>query len=198
MEQEMTCRPEVMFQANIDRSKFISVITCVFLSMGLVFAVCYKATASDMLDRETIFKGLVPITGESEIANRSIDLAIEFDLGKWLLNVRAKDQLDILADVFSRRLPNSRFEINGHTDASGDAKTNRYLSLKRAQSVAEYLVNEGNISPDRLRVNGLGEDVLKNPLNPNAAENRRVEIVNVTPAVNHKKNGTNSSYKAIN
>ena len=126
MEQKMTCRLECMFQANNDISKFISVITCVFLSMGLVFAVCYKASASDMLDRETIFKGLVPITGESEITNRSIDLAIEFDVGKWLLNERAKVQLDILADVFSRRLHNSRFEINGHTDASGDAEGNRY------------------------------------------------------------------------
>ena len=76
---KMTCRLECMFQANNDISKFISVITCVFLPWAL-FLQCYKASASDMLDRETIFKGLVPITGESEITNRSIDLAIEFDV----------------------------------------------------------------------------------------------------------------------
>ena len=194
----MTSRPEVMFQAKIDRSKFISVITCIFLSMGLISGVCFKSTASDVLDRETIFKGLVPITGESEITNRSIDLAVEFDLGKWFLNDRSKDQLDILARVLSKRLATSRFEINGHTDGSGDAESNRSLSLKRAQSVAGYLINERNIARERLDVNGLGEDELKNPLNPNAAENRRVEIVNITPAINREKNNTKTDYEAIN
>ena len=39
---------------------------------------------------------------------------------------------------------------------------------QKSQSVAEYLVNERNISPNRIEVNGLGEDDLKNPLNPTA------------------------------
>lgn len=61
--------------------------------------------------------------------------------------------------------------ITGHTDSRGPASYNITLSLKRAQSVADYLKQEG-INPDRLNVKGVGEE---NPAgintNPDGTDN---------------------------
>lgn len=72
-------------------------------------------------------------------------------------------------------------EINGHTDADGDAETNRELSRRRALAVRDYLIQRAPVSfpISRFRVTGFGEDA---PLVPNdtashKAQNRRVEIV---------------------
>ncbi len=67
--------------------------------------------------------------------------------------------------------------ITGFTDSSGPEAFNLQLSQKRAQSVADYLVERG-IDASRLTVQGLGE---ANPIADNhtpegRAKNRRVEI----------------------
>ena len=69
-------------------------------------------------------------------------------------------------------------EIKGHADAVGYNDYNIKLSLKRAQMVADYLINLG-ISKKRIRVNAYGSD---KPLVNNTDEleryrNRRVEFV---------------------
>jgi outer membrane protein OmpA-like peptidoglycan-associated protein len=72
-------------------------------------------------------------------------------------------------------------EINGHTDADGDAETNRELSRRRALAVRDYMTRRSPVSfPEtRFRVMGFGEDspVAPNDTAANKAKNRRVEIV---------------------
>jgi outer membrane protein OmpA-like peptidoglycan-associated protein len=72
-------------------------------------------------------------------------------------------------------------EINGHTDADGDAEANRELSRRRALAVRDYMTRRSPVSfPDsRFRVMGFGEDspVAANDTAANKAKNRRVEIV---------------------
>jgi OOP family OmpA-OmpF porin len=72
-------------------------------------------------------------------------------------------------------------EINGHTDADGDAESNRELSRRRALAVRDYLMKRSAVSfPDsRFRVMGFGEDspIVANDSAVNKAKNRRVEIV---------------------
>ena len=63
----------------------------------------------------------------------------------------------------------------GHADASGTPEANQALSVKRAEAVKAYLVGKG-AEPAMLVAVGVGEKDLKNPSNPTAAENRRVEI----------------------
>jgi OOP family OmpA-OmpF porin len=68
--------------------------------------------------------------------------------------------------------------IVGYTDSTGDPDYNLDLSLRRAQSVRDYLVATG-VPADKLRVIGRGE---ADPIAPNTtpegrAENRRVEII---------------------
>ena len=72
-------------------------------------------------------------------------------------------------------------EINGHTDADGDAEANRELSRRRALAVRDYLTRRSAASfPEtRFRVMGFGEDspLVANDTAANKAKNRRVEIV---------------------
>ena len=75
------------------------------------------------------------------------------------------------------RCPDTRIEIQGHTDSDGNRKFNEFLSLRRARSVVKYLINNG-ISKDRLSAIGYGEakPVAPNDSKDNKAKNRRIEF----------------------
>ncbi|MFN3293448.1 MAG: OmpA family protein [Gemmobacter sp.] len=74
--------------------------------------------------------------------------------------------------------PNSRIEVIGHTDNTGDAAYNRSLSQRRAASVASVLIGSG-VPAGRIVTIGQGEDMpIASNLTPEGrAQNRRVEIV---------------------
>ncbi|MDB4006285.1 OmpA family protein [Planktomarina temperata] len=74
--------------------------------------------------------------------------------------------------------PNSTISIEGHTDNTGTANYNRILSQRRANAVANILVNNG-VPPARLYAVGRGENepVASNLSATGRAQNRRVEIV---------------------
>lgn len=77
-----------------------------------------------------------------------------------------------------QRYPDTRVEVTGHTDSTGDAGYNRALSKRRADSVANVLTGAG-VSPARIATIGAGEDApIATNLTPEGrAQNRRVEIV---------------------
>lgn len=68
--------------------------------------------------------------------------------------------------------------IIGHTDSTGDAKYNQGLSLRRAESVRDYLVDT-DTQVEKLRVIGRGEEepTASNETPEGQAANRRVEII---------------------
>ena len=74
--------------------------------------------------------------------------------------------------------PNSTISIEGHTDNTGTANYNRILSQRRANAVADILVNNG-VPSARLYAVGRGENepVASNLSATGRAQNRRVEIV---------------------
>jgi len=74
--------------------------------------------------------------------------------------------------------PDRSLIIEGHTDNSGPEAYNLDLSNRRAQTVRDALVNELNISAERLRADGLGsaQPVQSNSSSKGRAFNRRVEI----------------------
>lgn len=148
------------------------------LAAALIVA-ALPAGASEPVPTTQIIGELIPITGHE--GERSIDLDITFKFGSAALTASAKSQLDALGQaLISPQLEGARIGIYGHTDASGPADVNQKLSEKRAASVRIYLVETFGIDPDRLVAAGYGETKLKNTANPNAAENRRVEIVNLS------------------
>ena len=69
--------------------------------------------------------------------------------------------------------------IDGHTDAIGSVKYNMDLSLKRAISVANYLITKEGIDPARVFVRGMGKSapIADNSTDEGRKLNRRFEIV---------------------
>ena len=111
----------------------------------------------------------------------SMDLEVYFDIASTAITPRAAAALETLgralADV---RLASSVFLIAGHTDRYGPARYNLRLSQRRAESVRKHLIDTYAIDAKRLVAQGFGEERPKNPKNLSAAENRRVQIVNMT------------------
>lgn len=73
----------------------------------------------------------------------------------------------------------ARITIEGHTDATGRAETNRVLSEKRAQAVGDFFISEGNIPGPKIEAVGRGSDdpVSDNDTSRGRAENRRIDMV---------------------
>ena len=78
---------------------------------------------------------------------------------------------------FLNENPTLRIEISGHTDNLGAPAYNLQLSLKRAQSVANYLTAHG-ITATRLTQKGYGADkpLAANDTEENRQINRRIEF----------------------
>ena len=76
------------------------------------------------------------------------------------------------------------FQIVGHTDNSGSAAYNQSLSERRANSVADVLL-DGGVAFSRIQTFGRGEDqpIASNLTAEGKAQNRRVEIVILPNAV---------------
>jgi outer membrane protein OmpA-like peptidoglycan-associated protein len=103
-----------------------------------------------------------------------------FDVGR----ADIKPSMRPVLDEVSRNLdPEVRVTIVGHTDGTGPATINDPLSLDRAESVREYLVNHG-VQRGRLVVEGRGarEPLASNATETGRAANRRVEIYLSQPA----------------
>jgi outer membrane protein OmpA-like peptidoglycan-associated protein len=78
-----------------------------------------------------------------------------------------------------KTFPESHIEISGHTDSTGSAAVNRTLSRARADNVAKFLVEVGDIPASRIIATGYGEErpVANNETAAGRAANRRVEVL---------------------
>jgi outer membrane protein OmpA-like peptidoglycan-associated protein len=102
---------------------------------------------------------VVAAVSETKAEEKIIVLAFEdvhFDFDKSTLKPEAqailKRNIQMLKDN-----PKAKVRIAGYTSASGTEAYNQKLSERRANSVQEYLINEGVITPDRLSTIGYGE-----------------------------------------
>ena len=109
----------------------------------------------------------------------SLSMAIRFDFDSARLRPEGAAVLDRLAAVLqTSELKDSRFLIEGHTDAQGSADYNLRLSQSRAEEVRRHLAAQG-VASQRLSAVGRGAREPATPAAPLAAENRRVRIVNI-------------------
>jgi OOP family OmpA-OmpF porin len=79
---------------------------------------------------------------------------------------------------FMQRFGNTQAVIEGHSSASGSAKYNKALSLRRANAVKALLVEKYGIEASRLSTVGYGEEQLLDTSNTLAAHkiNRRIDV----------------------
>ena len=107
----------------------------------------------------------------------SLSAATLFDVDKDVLKDAGKAKLDDFAARLSTLSTVDSVNIVGHTDSTGSDAYNQGLSMRRANSVKNYLSDKG-VSPSVMSVSGMGESqpVASNATSEGRAQNRRVEV----------------------
>ena len=123
--------------------------------------------------------GNMNIIGKKFTEAKIVTHGITFDVDKADIKPQSMGTLNMVAGIMKNN-PDLKFEIDGHTDNTGDAKHNLDLSQQRADSVKAQLVSMG-IDDARLTTKGFGDT---KPLDTNdtpegRANNRRVEFVKI-------------------
>jgi len=117
--------------------------------------------------------------GTGVFTNIAISAASMFEFGQSELNEEGKNVIEEYRKNLGPELTDAYMVlVVGHTDSSGPASYNDALSLRRAQSVADYLVSTG-ANEDAIRVIGRGsrEPIASNETREGRAQNRRVDIL---------------------
>lgn len=113
---------------------------------------------------------------KAEVGTTYILRNIFFDFDKSDLKEESFPELNNLADYMIQNV-NLRIEIGGHTDNQGSDEYNEKLSLDRARSVYNYLIDKG-VSASRLAYKGYGKSqpIATNETEEGRASNRRTEF----------------------
>ena len=124
-------------------------------------------------EKRLLVRKTIPIV---ELGRKLIIENLLYETGKSDLPERVPE-LEILNEFMTNK-PNVAILVEGHTDDVGSTKLNNALSLRRAESVKNYLLKKG-IKPNRIKTVGYGED---RPIVANSSDwgrrlNRRTEIV---------------------
>ena len=108
-----------------------------------------------------------------------IDLEINFEFNSAVIGSKAMPQVTELGTALtSAELKGRTFILAGFTDAKGSETYNQGLSERRADAVRQFLSKKYGIEAGSLVTVGYGLTHLKDPANPFAAENRRVQVTN--------------------
>ncbi len=126
--------------------------------------------------------GLDPRECEARISAILADEQIIFSPGRTSIEPESADVIDAVAAVLAE-CPEARFEIEGHTDSSGNAEMNRNLSLIRAEFVIGALIERGIITSG-LSAKGYGEEfpIADNSTPEGQQKNRRIAFRLLTAA----------------
>ncbi|SFQ85024.1 outer membrane protein, adhesin transport system [Halopseudomonas formosensis] len=110
-----------------------------------------------------------------QVVNLSGDVL--FDVGSAAIRPGTEARLQNLLQRVQEQGELRSITIVGHTDSTGSASLNRELSLARAVSVREFLIQQG-VERTMITVAGAGADrpVASNNTAEGRAENRRVEL----------------------
>ncbi|MEO8501091.1 MAG: OmpA family protein [Vicinamibacteria bacterium] len=103
---------------------------------------------------------------------------VTFPLNRATISDEAKKMVDEAIGPIVAENKGVFFEIEGHTDATGEATYNEKLGHDRAMAVRAYLHDQHNIALSRIEVISYGETkpVADNKTRDGRAQNRRVVI----------------------
>ncbi|GHE21245.1 OmpA family protein [Halomonas urumqiensis] len=116
--------------------------------------------------------------GDDIVLNMPSSVTFGFDSSE--LTSGARNALNDVGSILTQ-YTDTRVNIAGHTDSTGNADYNQRLSERRAQAVGNYLAQSG-VASNRLNMRGFGESqpIANNDSESGRAQNRRVEIT-LTP-----------------
>lgn len=108
----------------------------------------------------------------------SVALQVLFATNSATVNNVNYDEIKEVAD-FLVQYPITSVVIEGHTDSLGAAAYNKNLSQRRAESVAQILIDRFNVDASRVKAVGYGEErpIVGNDTAEDRAKNRRVQAV---------------------
>jgi OOP family OmpA-OmpF porin len=119
---------------------------------------------------------VVETTTEARIAGLKAQNG-NFAFNKSDIRAEFQSELDEVG-TFLQNNPDAYVMLVGYTDSIGSEEYNLDLSLRRANSAANYLTSNHNIARDRIVVNYYGEanPIASNDTEEGRAQNRRVEV----------------------
>lgn len=121
------------------------------------------------------------VRGARLARENSIMLLLTFDTGSSELTPPSKTVLEEFGKSANSGLAGVTITIEGHADPRGSVEYNLDLSRQRAEAVREYLVRELKVDSKQLKIAAMGKAYPKDPGNPEAEINRRVEFVTQNP-----------------
>jgi len=136
------------------------------------------ASAGEVIGPENVIDEYVidPSAAAVDDGHVIVDDPVLFTPGSDAINPDFFPLLDLGVTVLVLN-PQSNMRITGHTDDAGDAESNLVLSQRRAQIVANYMIDKG-IDASRFEIVGAGETQPRgsNDTAAGRAANRRIDV----------------------
>ena len=140
-----------------------------------------EAPRAVVLDKEALFAGLAASSdryrevGDNALA---IELEVKFALNSSQITEDFDEEIGNAAQ-FLKENPGVSARIEGHTDNTGTAVYNQWLSERRAQAVRQMMIDKHGIDPGQIIAVGKGPDypAMSNDTAEGRNANRRVELV---------------------
>jgi|GEM_PF-4874310 len=119
---------------------------------------------------------LSPAQCDADVADYMTGKQVQFRKSKTSLQDNAFAVIDGVIQILVR-CPSAKVQIGGYTDSRGDSDLNMRLSRERAETVRDYLVEQG-INTARLDARGFGPQrpIASNKTAAGRAVNRRIEF----------------------
>ncbi len=104
--------------------------------------------------------------------------AFNFQVGNSEISSENYGLLEKIMDAI-KVFDNPEVVIMGHTDSTGGDAINQQLSVKRAQTVTDFLKKVGKFASNRISTRGYGESrpVASNETREGRERNRRIEVL---------------------
>ena len=114
--------------------------------------------------------------GAPAFASKKIQ--IQYDFGSARLSEDGRMSIDMFFANTAKEFGNARIRVEGNTDSIGSRTSNMRLSLARANSVVNYLVEKYGFDRNRFIIIGNGPDnpTASNDTEQGRAQNRRTEF----------------------